>query len=202
MPGREIEPAARKKRRITFPWSKPPEERMVSEIRDELQDYRQRCEALREESRQRLQARDAVRAELSEANGQIRTLQMEGISLLGDFSAAMSAADNSKLREAERGYKNHSSELGKAEKRQERLARKLETVEVEDEEAARKLREDISAVLNEYSRRVQERQQWLTGLAELLEDQREELGRSAASLAGEDEPRRSQEELPPAEEPG
>lgn len=200
MPGREIEPAPRDKWRITFPWSKTPEERMISEVRGELEDYRRRCETLHEEFRQRLRVRDDARAALSEAEEQIKSLQMEGVSLLGDFSAAMSAADDEKLRELERGYKRHSRELGKAEKHRDRLTDRLDIVEVDEKEAAQELREAVSGVLDEYSRRIQERKQWLTSAMEILEDQREELGWAAAPLIEEHESRQSPEELPPAEE--
>lgn len=200
MPGREIEPAPRDKWRITFPWSKTPEERMISEVRGELEDYRRRCETLHEEFRRRLRVRDDARTALSEAEEQIKSLQMEGVSLLGDFSAAMSAADDEKLRELERGYKRHSRELGKAEKHRDRLAGRLNAVEVDEKEAAQELREAVSGVLGEYSRRIQERKQWLASAMEILEDQREELGRAAAPLIEEHESRRSPEELPSAEE--
>ena len=200
MPGREIEPAPRDRWQITFPWSKTPEERMISEVRGELEDYRRRCETLHEEFRRRLRVRDDARATLSEADEQIKFLQKEGISLLRDFSAAMSAADDGKLRELERGYKRHSRKLGKAEKHRDRLSGRLEAVEVNEEEAAQELRDAVSEVLDEYSRCIQERKQWLTGVMETLEDQREELGWAAAPLIEEHESRRFPEELPPAEE--
>ena len=201
MPGRDIEPVPREKRRITFPWNKPPEERIVSEVRSELEDYRRRCEALHEEFRQRLRVRDDARAALSEAEGRIKSLQMEGVSLLGDFSAAMSAADEDRLRELERDYKRHSRELAKAEKHRDRLAGRLEDVEINEDEAARGLRDAVSEVLDEYSRRVHERKQWLTGVMEMLDDQREELARAAAPLIEEHESRQSPKELPSAEDP-
>lgn len=201
MPGREIEPVPREKRRITFPWNKPPEERIVSEVRSELEDYRRRCEALHEEFRQRLRVRDDARAALSEAEGRIKSLQMEGVSLLGDFSAAMSAADDDRLRELERVYKRHSRELAKAEKRRDTLASRLEDVEVNEDEAARGLRDAVSEVLDEYAHHVHERKQWLTGVMEMLDDQREELARAAAPLIEEHESPQSLKELPSAEDP-
>lgn len=187
------------KGQIVFPWSKPPEEQMVSEVRAELEDYRRRCEALYEAYQHRLRVRDDARAALSEADERIASLQPEGVSLLGDFSAAMSAADEEKLRELERDYRRHSRELAKAEKYRDDLARRLEAVEVDEDEAARGLRDAVSEVLDEYARRVEERKQWLAGVMETLDEQREELARSAAPL--EHEPRRSAEDPPPAEEP-
>lgn len=185
---------------MIFSRNKPPEERMISEVRTELEDYRRRCEALHEEFRQRLRVRDDARAALSESEESIKSLQMAGVSLLGDFSAAMSAGDDEKLREAERDYKRHSRELAKAEKRRDTLAGRLEDVEVEDEEAARELRAAVSEVLDEYARRVEERKQWLIGVMETLDEQREELARAADPLVEEYESRKSPEELPPAEE--
>ena len=186
---------------MIFSRNKPPEERMISEVRAELEDYRRRCEALHEEFRQRLRVRDDARAALSESEDNIKSLQMEGVSLLGDFSTAMSADDAEKLREAERGYKRHSQKLAKAEKRRYTLAGRLEDVEAEDEEAASELRDAVSEVLDEYARRVEERKQWLTGVTEMLDEQREELARAAAPLVEEHESRKSPQELPPAEEP-
>lgn len=184
---------------MIFPWSKPSEERMVSEVRAELEEYRRRCEALHEEFRQRLRARDDARAALSEAEKDIQSLQMEGVSLLGDFSAAMSAADEDRLRELERGYKRHSRDLAKAEQRRDALAGGLEDVEVDEEAASRGLREAVSEVLEEYSRRIEERKEWLAGLMKTLDDQREELARTAT--VEEHESHRSPEEPPPADEP-
>ncbi len=184
---------------MTLPWSKPPEERMVSEVRTELEEYQSRCEALHEEFRQRLRARDDARAALSEAEKNVRSLQMEGVSMLGNFSAAMSAADEDRLRELERGYKRHSRDLAKAEKRRDTLAGRLEEVEVGDEEAAHWLQDALAEVLEEYARRVEERKGWLTGLMERLAGQREELAQSAT--VEDNDHRRSPEELPPAEEP-
>ncbi len=201
MPGREIEPAPRERWRITFPWSKPPEERMISEARAELEDYLRRCEALHEEFKQRLRVRDDARAALSEADERIKSLQMEGVSLLGDFSAAMSAADEDRLRELERGYKRHSRELAKAEKRRDGLARRLEAVEIDEQEAARGLRDAVSEVLGEYAGRVRERKQWLIGVMEALDEQREELARTAAPIIEEHESRQPPEKLPSAEDP-
>lgn len=186
---------------MIFSRNKPPEARMISEVRAELEDYRRRCEALHEEFRQRLRVRDDARAALSESEESIKSLQMEGVSLLSDFSAAMSAGDDEKLREAERGYKRHSRELAKAEKRRDTLAGRLKAVEVNDEEAARELRDAVSEVLDEYARRVEERKQWLIGVIETLDEQREELARAADPLVEEYESRKSPEELPPAEEP-
>lgn len=186
---------------MIFPRSKPPEERMISEVQAELEDYRRRCEALHEEFRQRLRVRDDAREALSEAEGRIKSLQMEGVSLLGDFSAAMSAADDDRLRELERVYKRHSRELAKAEKRRDTLASRLEDVEVNEDEAARGLRDAVSEVLDEYAHHVHERKQWLTGVMEMLDDQREELARAAAPLIEEHESRQSLKELPSAEDP-
>lgn len=174
---------------------------MISEVRAELGDYRRRCEALHEEFRQRLRVRDDARAELTESGEKLRSLQMEGVSLLGDFSTAMSARDDDRLRKLDREYKRHSRELAKAEKHSETLAAKLEDVEVDEEEAARKLRDAVSEVLDEYARRVRERQEWLTSVMETLDYQREELAREAAPLIEEYESRRGPEELPPAEAP-
>lgn len=185
---------------MTFPWSKPPEERLVSEIRAELEDYRRRCEALHEEFKERLRVRDDARAALAEAEERVSSLQMEGVSLLGGFSAAMSEADDGKLRDRERDYRRNSRELAKAEKRRDRLAGGLEAVELDEEEAARELRVAVSGVLDEYARRVEERKRWLAGVMETLDGQREDLARAAAPLVEEYESRRSPEELPPAEE--
>ncbi|CAN5707379.1 hypothetical protein BH24ACT20_BH24ACT20_16530 [soil metagenome] len=183
---------------MIFPWSKSPEERMISEVRSEVEGYLKRCEALHEEFRQRLRVRDDARAALSEAEENIKSLQVEGVSLLSDFSAAMSAADEDGLREAERGYKRHSRGLGKAEKHRDRMAGRLESVEVDEEEVSRELRDTVSEALDEYAQSVAERKQWLAGVMEVLDDQREELGRAAAPLMEEYESRRSPEELPPA----
>lgn len=184
---------------MIFPWNKSPEERMISEVRAEVEDYLKRCEALHEEFRQRLRVRDDARAALSEAEENIRSLQIEGVSLLSDFSVAMSASDEDKLRDAERSYKRHSRELGKAEKHRDQMVGGLESVEVDEEEVSRKLRDSVSNLIDEYTRDVAERKQWLAGVMEVLDDQREELDRAAAPLIEEYESRRP-EELPPAEQ--
>lgn len=173
---------------------------MLSEVRSEVEEYLRRCEALHEEFRERLRVRDDARAALSEAEESIKPLQIEGVSLIGDFSAAISAGDGEKLRDAEREYKRHSRELGKAENHRDRLAAKLENVEVDEEEAARELKDAVFKVLDEYSRGIQERKQWLAGVMEVLDDQREELGRKSAPLITEYDSRKSPEELPSAEE--
>ena len=174
---------------------------MISEVRSEVEGYLRRCEALHEEFRQRLRVRDDARAELSEAEESIKALQMEGVSLLSNFSSAMSAADEDRLREVEHAYKRHSRELGKAEKHRDRLADRLDSVGVDEEDAARELKDAVSKVLDEYSRDVRERKQWLAGVVEVLDDQREELDRKAAPLIEEYESRRGPEELPQAEDP-
>lgn len=174
---------------------------MISSVRSEVEDYLRRCEALHEEFKQRLHVRDDARKELSEAEKSIKSLQMEGVSLLGDFNAAMSATDEDALREAERAYKRHSREVGEAEKHRERMAAELEDVEANEEDAARELKDAVSEVLYEYSQDVQERKQWLAGTIEILDDQWEELERKAAPLIEEYETRRGPEELPPAEDP-
>lgn len=186
---------------MIFPWSKSPEERMISEVRAEVDDYLRRCEALHEEFRQRLSVRDGVRDELSEAEENIKTLQIKGVALLGEFSAAISSGDDEKLRETESIYKRHYRELGKAEQHREVLTAKLEEIGLEDKESARELKASASELLDEYSRDIKERKQWLTGVMEALDDQREELGRKAAPLLEEYESRKSPEELPAAEEP-
>lgn len=202
-PEEEITPASRKRKKwwMTFSRSESPEESMTSEVQAEVEDYLRRCEVLHEEFRQRLRARDNARAELSEAEESIKSLQMEGVSLLSDFSSAMSAADEERLREAERAYKRHSHEIGKAEKHRDRMATELENVEVDEEDAARELKDAVSEVLDEYSQDVRERKQWLAGVMEVLDDQREELGRKAAPLIEEYESRKPPEKLPPAEDP-
>ena len=172
---------------------------MISEVRSEVEDYLRRCEALHEGFKQRLRVRDDARDELSEAEESIKSLQMEGVSLLSDFSAAMSTGDEEKLRGAERAYKRHSRELGKAEKHRDRMAARLEDAEVNEEDAARELKDAVLEVLDEYSRDVQERKQWLAGVVEVLDDQREELDRKAGPLVAEYESRRPNE-LPPAED--
>ena len=201
MSGREIARVSQKKWWTIFAQSKSPEERMLSEVRSEVEEYLRRCEALHEEFRERLRVRDSARAALSEAEESIRSLQMEGVSLLGDFNAAISTGDGEKLRDAERDYKRHSRELGKAENHRDRLAAKLKDVEVDGKEAARELKDAVDEVLDKYSRDIQERKQWLTGVMEVLDNQREELGRKSAPLIAEYDSRKSPEELPPGENP-
>ncbi len=174
---------------------------MTSEVRAEVEDCLHRCEALHEKFKQRLRVRGESQDKLSEAEEGVKSLQLEGVSLLGDFSSAISAADEEKLREAERDYKRHSREIGKAEKHRDRMAAELEDVEVDEEDAARELKDAVSEVLYEYSRDVQKRKQWLAGVMEVLDDQSEELDHKAAPLIEEYESHRNREELPPAEDP-
>ena len=64
---------------------------MTSEVRTEVEEYLRRCETLHEEFRERLRVRDESQDKLSEAEKGVKSLQLEGVSLLGDFSSAMSA---------------------------------------------------------------------------------------------------------------
>lgn len=183
-----------------FPWSGTPEERMVSEIEDELSVYRKRCEALHEEFRQKLRARDEARAALANAEERISTVQMEGVALLGNLNSAMSEGNEDQVKDLERGYKRNNRELIRAQRTRDAAARKLETVEVDDEKAVRDLKTAASEVLDEYAERVWERKQWLTGLMETLDNKQKMLAQDAAPLTGKYEPRQPHKELSAAEE--
>lgn len=183
-----------------FPWSGTPEERMVSEIEDELAVYRKRCEALHDEFRRKLRTRDEARAALSEADEKISSLQMEGVALLGELNAAMSEGDEEKIKNLDRGYKRNNRGLVRAQKTRDAAARRLETVEVNDDEAVGDLKEAVTGVLDEYAERVWERKQWLTGLMQTLDNKQETLAQDAAPLTGEYDPWQPPEELPAVEE--
>ena len=183
-----------------FPWSGTPEERMVSEIEDELAVYRKRCEALHDEFRQKLRTRDEARAALAEAEERISAVQMEGVALLGNLSTAMSGGDEDQAKELERGYKRNNRDLTRAQKIRDAAARKLAAVEVDDEKAVSDLKTAASKVLDEYAERVWERKQWLTGLMQTLDKKQKALARDAAPLTGEYEPRQPYRELSVAEE--
>ncbi|MGB3632649.1 MAG: hypothetical protein WA982_01270 [Rubrobacteraceae bacterium] len=182
-----------------FPWSGTPEERMVSEIEDELAVYRKRCEALHEEFLQKLRTRDEARAALSEAEERISSVRMEGVALLGNLNAAMSEGDEDQIKDLERGYKRNNRDLVRTQKTRDAAARKLEAVEIDDERAVSELKNDVSNVLDEYAERVRERKQRLHGFMERLDKNREALARDTAPLTGEYKPRRQPEELPAAE---
>ena len=189
-----------------FPWSGNPEQRMDSEIEDELAVFRKRCEDLHDEFRRKLRNRDEARAALSEAEERISSVQIEGVTLLGKLNAAMSAGDEARIRDLERGYKRNNRDLMRAQKTRDAAARKLEPVEVDDESVVRKLKNDASEVLDEYAERVRERKQRLTDIAEKLDKNQEALARDAAPLTGEYEPRHppgeaaKPEELPAADD--
>lgn len=183
-----------------FPWSGTPEERMVSEIEDELAVYRRRCEALHDEFRKRLQARDEARAALAEAEERVSAIQMEGVALLGNLNAAMSGGDGEQIRDLERGYKRNNRDLIRAQRTKDSAAQRLEKVNVDDEKAVSELKKDVSEVLDEYAERVRERKQRLTDFMETLDRKQETLARDASPLTGEYEPRRPSEELPAADE--
>ena len=183
-----------------FPWNSTPEERMVSDIEDELAVYRKRCETLHEEFLQKLSTRDKARTALSEAEERISSVRMEGVALLGNLNAAMSEGDEDQIKDLERGYKRNNRDLVRAQKTRDAAARKLEAVEVDDERAVSELKTDVSEVLDEYAERVWERKQRLTGFMESLDKNREALARDAAPLTGEYQPRRPPEELPAADD--
>ena len=183
-----------------FPWSSTPEERMVSEIEEDLVAYRKRCEALHDEFRQKLRRRDEARAALSEAEERVATVQMEGVNLLGNLNTAMSEGDEEKVKAQGSGYKRNNRDLTRAQKARDAAARKLEAVEVDDEKTVRDLKNAVSEVLDEYAERVWERKQWLSGLVETLDNRQKTLAQDAAPLTGEYEPRQPHEELSAAEE--
>ena len=183
-----------------FPWSGTPEERMVSEIEDELAVYRKRCEALQDEFRQKLRTRDEARAALSEAEERVSAIQMEGVALLGNLNTAMSGGDAEQIKSLERGYKRNNRDLVRAQKTKNAAARRLETVVVDDEKAVSELKKDVSEVLDEYAAHAMERKQRLTGIMETLDRKQEVLARDTAPLTGEYEPRRPPEELPAADD--
>ncbi|CAN5528875.1 hypothetical protein BH24ACT22_BH24ACT22_07520 [soil metagenome] len=178
-----------------LPWSGTPEERMASEIEAELAVFRKRCETLHEEFLQRLRTRDEARAELSEAEERISSVQMEGVGLLGNINAAMSEGDDEKAKEHERSYKKNNRDLSRAQKKRDAAARRLEAVDVDDESAVSKLKTDVSKVLDEYAARVRDRKQRLTGFMDNLDKNQEALVRDAAPLTGDYDPRRSSEKL-------
>lgn len=182
-----------------FPWDKTTEERMLSEIRSELEIYRKRCEALHEEFRKKLRSRDEARAALAEADEKIKSLQMESVALLGNLNTAMSGDAKEELKDLERSSKRNTRDLIRAQKTRDATARKLKAIEVDDEKAVSDLKNAVSEVLDEYAECVRERKQRLTGLMESLDKNQEALARDVAPLTGEYEPRRPREELPAAE---
>lgn len=181
-----------------FPWGKTTEERMISEVGSEMENYRGRLEALHEEFQKKLRIRDEARATLAESDEHVKSLQKEGLSLLGNLNAASSESEDERVKELESNSKRNTRELIRAQQRRERLAQKLKTVEVDDEEAVRELKEAASNVLDKYARRIQKRKKWLSGVAETLDSQRETLAREASPLTGEYGTKKP-EELPAAE---
>lgn len=155
---------------------------------------------LHDEFRQKLRVRDEARTALAEAEERISTVQMEGVTLLGNLNAAMSEGDEDQVKELERGYKRNSQDLIRAQKTRAAAARKLEAVEIDDEEAVRKLRNAVSEVLDEHAERIWERKRWLTGLMETLDSKQRMLAQDAAPLTGEYEPRQPHKKLSTAEE--
>jgi hypothetical protein len=184
---------------MMFSWGKTPEERMLAEVESELAEYQRRCEALREEFRRRLRIRDETRAALSEADGRVGEVQMEGVALLGRLNAAMSEGNEEKVRELERDCKRNSRNLVRVQRSREAAAQKLESVELDEKEAARELERAVLEVLDEYARRVEERKRWLAGVAETLDAKRAELNETAAPLIAENQPIRPAEESSEAE---
>ena len=173
---------------------------MVSEIEDELVVYRRRCEALHDEFRRKLRARDEARAALAEAEERVSSIQMEGVALLGNLNTAMSEGNEERIKALERGYKGNNRDLIRAQKTRDAAARRLEAVKVDDEKAVSDLKSAVSEVLDEYAERVWERKQWLTGLVEALNSKQKTLAQDAAPLTGEYEPRQPHGELSAAEE--
>ncbi len=189
------------RRRVMFPWSGNPEDRMFSEIEDEFAVYRRRCEILHDEFRQKLRKRDEARSALAEAEERIMAVQMEGVALLGNLNTAMSGGDKESIKELGRGYKKNNRDLIRAQKTRDTAVRKLETVEVDDERVVADLKKSVSEVLDEYAERVWNRKQWLTGLVETLDGKQRTLAQDAAPLTGEYQPWQPPEELPAAENP-
>lgn len=181
-------------------WGKTPEERMDSEIEDEIAVYRKRCEALHEEFLQKIRLRDEARAALSEAEDGIKSVQTESVALLGRLNAAMSEGNEEEIKDLERGYKRSNRDLVRAQKRRDAAARRLEAVEVDDDRAVRQLKEAVSEVLDEYAERVRERKQRLSVFVETLDRNQEALARDAAPLTGEYKPGRLSKGLPEAEQ--
>ncbi|MGF1473772.1 MAG: hypothetical protein ACFB50_18780 [Rubrobacteraceae bacterium] len=186
----------RGEQQVMFPWTGTSEERMVSEIGDELAVYRKRCETLHDEFRQRLQVRDTARSTLSEAEKNISAIQMEGVALVGNLNAAMGEGNEEKIKDLERGYKKNNRDLVRAQKTRDVAARRLEEVEVDDDQAVSKLKQDVLKVLDEYAERIRERKQILTGFMETLDKNQEALARDTAPLTGGYEPRNQREGLP------
>lgn len=181
---------------MMFSWGKTSEERMLSEIENELAEYRRRCEALHEDFRQRLRIRDDARAALSEADERVSEVQMEGVALLGRLNTAMSEGNEEELRELERDCKRNSRDLVRAQRNRDATAHRLESVEVDEGEASSELKRAVSEVVDEYARRVDERKQWLTSVVETLEKQQKELKETAAPLMAEYESRHAAEATP------
>lgn len=171
-----------------FPWSGSAEERMASEVEDELAVYRRRCEALHDEFRKKLRVRDEARAALSEAEERVAVVQTEGVARLGSINAAMSGGDEEKVKELEHGYKKNNRDLLRAQKARDAAARRLEAVEVDDEKAVADLKRAATKVLDEYAKRVWSRKQWLADFTETLNRNQETLIRDAAPLTGDYEP--------------
>lgn len=176
-----------------FPWSGTPEERMASEIEAELAAYRRRLEALHDAFRKKLLVRNEARTALTEAEERISSLQVEGVTLLGELNTAMAEGNGERVQDLERVYKSNNRDLVRAQKTKEAAARKLETVEVDDEQAVGELKKDASELLDEYAERIRERKQRLTTFMETLDSNRETLARDAAPLTGDYEPRRLDE---------
>lgn len=183
-----------------FPWVNTPEERIVSEIEDELLVYKNRCIALHGEFRARLRLRDEARAELKKAEDRLATLRMESLSLLRSFNTAMIEDDEERIKELEHAYKTDTRDLARAQRTKDAAARRLQAVDIEDEKAVSDLKNAASEVLEEYAERIRERKQWLASLSEILDSKQRELVRDAAPLTGDYEPRRPPGESPVTEE--
>ena len=178
---------------MNLPWSKSPEERMLLEIEAELQSHVERCKVLHENFEQQLRRRDEALATLAEADGRIKELQREGVSLLGSLNRAMVSGDEDRLRRLEGSQKENSRELVRARKSRENAARQLDEVELDEVEAARGLKQDVLDVLHGYAALVEQRRERLDMLLGTLKDKQGELAQTAAPIIAEYESRRGEE---------
>ena len=171
-------------------------DQMAAEIEREAELYKQRCEKLHEEFKEKLRRRDEAKTDLSKVDAELGTLQGTGVSLLGELNAATRSGDEEKLRRAEKGYGKNSRQLDKVGRRREKIARKFAEADLDEEGAARDLARAASDLLEEHAARTRELKGRLIELLDTLDARKAEVARTAAPLIEEHDLRRRSQDRP------
>ena len=166
-------------------------DQIAAEIQQEADLYKERCNGLHEEFRERLRRRDETKTELVEIDAELSRLQGRGISLLGQLNSATRNGDDDKLREMEKSYGKNSRELDRVGRRREKAARRFAAADLDEEETARDLARTASDLLEEHAARTRELKGRLIELLDALDVQKGEVNRAAAPLIEEHDLRRS-----------